>query len=360
MSKRAIKSKKLVLKRSFRIGREIIADLKGCDSRVIDDEQLLKRLVQEAVKTTKHHLLDISSRKFAPVGVTVVGILAESHISLHTYPEIGYVGIDIFTCGANKPEPILEYLQEKFGAKEVYWEFVRRGTMRQWKTIFSANGYKREIEVTRLIHKQTTPYQVLEIVRTKNLGTCLFADGFLQMSTLDTQLYDEQMIKELNGEKNILIVGGGDCSILKEIVKKPNLREIYMFEQDQQVVEVAKKYLGARAALRDPRLKMFYGDALQTIPYLKDKKIDYAVIDLVSFTESRAKTFYIQLFELLSNIGVKRWATQAGHFVETSEAQAILSAAKKFYKNIRPEEKWFLSFGMWRFFYGQGIKRFNK
>jgi len=346
--------KKIKLKRSYRIGREIIADLKGCDPRVIDDEQLLRRLVQEAIRTTKHHLLDLSSRKFTPQGVTVVGILAESHISLHTYPEISYVGIDIFTCGANKPEPILEYLQEKFGAKEVYWEFVRRGTMRQWKPIFIANGYKREIEVTRLLHKRTTPYQTLEVIRAKNLGVCLFADGVLQMSTLDAHNYDEQMIKELNGEKSVLIVGGGDCSILNQLVKKPNLKEIYMFEQDQQVVEVAKKYLGAGTALRDPRLKMFYGDALQTIPYLKDKKIDYAIIDLISFTELQAKKFYNQLFELLHGIGIKRWVTQTGHLIETGEYRAITGAAKRFYKNIRTEERWFLSLGMWRFVYGSG------
>ena len=112
------------LKKSFRIGREILADLRGCDPRVIDDEQLLRRLVQEAIKKTKHNLLELNSRKFTPVGVTVLGILAESHISLHTYPEIGYVGVDIFTCGKNRPEPILEYLQEKFGAKEVNWQYL--------------------------------------------------------------------------------------------------------------------------------------------------------------------------------------------------------------------------------------------
>lgn len=341
------------LKRSFRIGRELIADLKGCDPRVINDEQLLRRLVQEAIKNTKHHLLDLSSRKFAPVGVTVVGILAESHISLHTYPEIGYVGIDIFTCGQNRPEPILEYLREKFGAKEVYFEFLRRGTMRQWKTVFSANGYRRDAEVTRLIHKRETPFQKIEVMRTKNLGICLFADGFLQMSTFDSHLYDEQMTKELDGKKTVLIVGGGDCSILKTLVDKQDIKEIYMLEQDQQMVEVAKKYLGANKAIRDPRLKMFYGDALDTIPYLRDKKIDYAVIDLVSFTESKVKKFYNHLFELLHKGGVKNWVTQAGHIIEKQEYEAISSAAKKFYRNLRTEEKWFLSLGMWRFIYGR-------
>ncbi|MBI5230375.1 MAG: adenosylmethionine decarboxylase [Candidatus Magasanikbacteria bacterium] len=345
------------LKKSFRIGREILADLRGCDPRVIDDEQLLRRLVQEAIKKTKHNLLELNSRKFTPVGVTVLGILAESHISLHTYPEIGYVGVDIFTCGKNRPEPILEYLQEKFGAKEVNWQYLRRGSMRQWKQIYFVDGYKREIEVMRVLHTQQTPYQLLEVMRAKHLGVCLFSNGTLQMATADAHIYDQKMIQHMGNAKNALIVGGGDCSILKELVKNTKLQEIYMFEQDQQVINVAKKYLGAGPALRDKRLKMFYGDALETIPFLKDKKIDYAVIDLVSLPDSKLKPLYSSLFKELSSIKVPRWATQAGHVLDKKELTAISSAAKNYYKKTEVETQWYFSGGEWNFLYGEGIKK---
>jgi S-adenosylmethionine decarboxylase proenzyme len=343
-------------KRGYRIGREIIADLKGCDPRVIDDEQLLKRLVQEAIRTTKHHLLDLTVRKFHPIGVTVVGILAESHISLHTYPEINYVAIDIFTCGKNKPEPILEYLQEKFGAKEVRWEYLRRGVMKQWQTIFESNGYRREIEIQKVLHRRITPYQTLEVVRAKVLGTCLFSNGTLQMATLDSSEYDSQILKHIGNAKNILIVGGGDCSILKQLVKNKHIKNIYMLEQDQQVIEVAKKYLGAAPALKDGRLKMFYGNATETISYLKDKKVDVALFDIINYPEHKAKSFYGKLFEQLHNIGCPSFATQAGHVMEKEEKSAIISAAKKFYKNLITEEKFCFSTGMLRFLYGNGLK----
>lgn len=342
-------------KRTYRIGREIIADLRGCDPRVIDDEQLLRRLVQEAIRQTKHHMLDISVKKFQPIGVTVLAILAESHLSLHTYPEIGYVAIDVFTCGSNKPEPILEYLQEKFGAKEMYWEYIRRGTMKQWKTIFETNGYKRQIELLKVLHRRNTPYQTLEVVRAKNLGVCLFANNQLQMASSDSDLYDAKMTERLDGAKNILIVGGGDCSILKQLVKNKDLSEIYMLEQDQQVIEVAKKYLGAAQALRDPRLKMFYGDALETIPYLKDKKIDYCIFDIINYPDNKAKKFYGALFEELYKIGVPRFASQAGHVIDTQEGNLIINTAKKYYKKVEVEEKFVFSTGMLRFVYGQGL-----
>lgn len=346
------------LARSYRVGREIIADLRGCDPRVIDDHQLLKRLVQEAIRTTKHHLLDLSVRKFNPIGVTVLGILAESHISLHTYPEIGYVAIDIFTCGGNKPEPILEYLQEKFGAKEIHWDYIRRGTMKQWKQIYGNEGYKREIEVTKVLHERRTPFHHLEIVRAKILGTCLFADGQLQMASLDNDDYDQQMLKNLNGAKSVLIVGGGDCSILKEVVKNKDLKDIYMLEQDQQVIEVAKKYLGAAPALRDPRLKMFYGDALETIPYLKDKKIEYAIVDIIHYPENKAKRFYSALFEQIYSNKIPEFAIMAGHITERQEQNYILNATRKYYKKLDIEDRYFFSTGMVKFVYGSGLAKF--
>ncbi len=351
-----LKPRKINFKRGYRIGREIIADLKGCDPRVIDDVQLLKRLVQEAIKTTNHHLLDITARKFQPIGVTVLGLLAESHISLHTYPEINYVAIDIFTCGKNKPEPILEYLQEKFGAKEVYWEYLRRGVMKQWQTIYENNGYKREIELQKVLHRRTTPYQTLEVVKAKVLGTCLFSNGTLQMATLDAHEYDSQMLKHLDSAETVLIVGGGDCSILKELVKNKEIKDIYMLEQDQQVIEIAHKYLGAAQALKDPRLKMFYGNATETISYLKDKKVDLALFDIINYPEHKAKSFYGKLFEQLASIGCPRFATQAGDPIEKEERNVILGAAKKYYKHIDSEEKYCFSTGMLRFIYGSGLK----
>lgn len=357
--KKKSNKKAVSLKRSYRIGREMIADLKGCDVRVINDEQLLKRLVQEAIRKTNHHLLNIASKKFTPVGVTIVGILAESHISIHTYPEIGYVGIDIFTCGANKPEPILGYLQEKLGAKDVYWEYIKRGTMRQWKTVLQGEGFKSEVEVTKLIHKRVTPYQTLEVLKTRRLGTSLFSNGILQYATLDSDFYDTQMLKELKPKKakSVLIIGGGDCSVLKRLTKNKALMDIYMFEQDQQVIEIAKKYLGASDVLRDPRLKMFYGDALETIPYLKDKKIDYAVIDIISESEMKLKKFYEQLIKLLHEIKVPAWSACAGNVIETQKVNFIKKASEKFYRKIRLEDKWFLSSGMAKFIYCEGLKK---
>ncbi len=343
-------------KKNYRIGREIIADFRYCDKRVIDDVDLMKRLTEEAVRTTKHHLLDITARKFQPIGVTILGLLAESHISLHTYPEIGYVAVDIFTCGQNKPEPILKYLEEKLGAKEVYWEYIRRGTMRQWQTTYEFDGYKQQIEIEKLLHRRTTPYQILEVVKAKNLGTCLISDGILQVAEFDAAAYDKQILKNIGKSKSVLIVGGGDCSVLKELVKNKNIKEIFLFERDQQVLEVAQKYLGASVALKDSRVKMFFGDAIENIEYLKDKKLDFAVIDVVPVGDKREKKFYDQLIKVLHKNGVKNIATQGGNYLNKKSVDIVIDAINKNYKKTTIEDVYFFSMGKVKFIYASNLK----
>jgi hypothetical protein len=105
---------------------------------------------------------------------------------------------------------------------------------------------------------------------------------------------------------------------------------------------------------------MFYGDALETIPYLKDKKIDYAVIDIISESELKIKKFYDQLMKLLHEIKVPAWSACAGNIIETQKLNHIKKAAEKFYKNITTEDKWFLSGGMTRFLYGEKLRKIKK
>jgi len=70
----------------------------------------------------------ISFHRFSPVGVSGVVVISESHLSVHTWPETGYVALDIYTCGEDaKPEAAVEYALGEFGAKNVHITEVTRG-----------------------------------------------------------------------------------------------------------------------------------------------------------------------------------------------------------------------------------------
>jgi len=81
-------------------GRHLLLTLTGCPSPALDDLPALEELVQRAATATGATVLRIISQHFAPQGVTVLALLAESHASLHTYPDHGVAFWDCFTCGA--------------------------------------------------------------------------------------------------------------------------------------------------------------------------------------------------------------------------------------------------------------------
>ncbi len=80
-------------------GRHLLLTLSGCPAARLDDEEALRRMVCEAVAAAGATLLQLSSHRFSPAGVTVLALLAESHAGLHTYPEQGTAFLDCFTCG---------------------------------------------------------------------------------------------------------------------------------------------------------------------------------------------------------------------------------------------------------------------
>jgi S-adenosylmethionine decarboxylase len=86
-------------------GIHLCADLWGCDPSILTDQSFLKDLAVEAAQEAGATLCELVAVNFPPrmpadlAGVTVVAVLTESHLSIHTYPETGYAAVDIFTCG---------------------------------------------------------------------------------------------------------------------------------------------------------------------------------------------------------------------------------------------------------------------
>ena len=100
--------------------KHILFTRKGCNVDLLNDEEFIRDIVYTTSKKCKSTLLSINSHKFDPQGVTCVAMLAESHISIHTWPEKGMAVCDIFTCGEHtKPKKGMEYMQMMFSAKDI-------------------------------------------------------------------------------------------------------------------------------------------------------------------------------------------------------------------------------------------------
>ena len=99
------------------IGTHCIVELYDCPRKLLNDEQFVKNAVREATRHGLATLMGEVSHQFHPHGVTALGLLAESHISIHTWPEHGYAAADIFTCGDRaNPQPACDFLIRRFQA----------------------------------------------------------------------------------------------------------------------------------------------------------------------------------------------------------------------------------------------------
>lgn len=111
------------------VGKHCILELYGCDSSRLDDEAFLRDTITAAAKRAGATLLNLITHRFEPQGVTGLALLAESHISIHTWPESGYAAVDVFTCGDHTmPERACQVLAEELLAKGQKLTSFRRET----------------------------------------------------------------------------------------------------------------------------------------------------------------------------------------------------------------------------------------
>lgn len=106
-------------------GTHLIIDLHNAHH--LDDQPLIEKALRDATKATGATLLHLHSHRFSPQGVTAMAILAESHISCHTWPEIGYAAFDIFMCGATDPHAAIPILEAAFTPARLDVRELHRG-----------------------------------------------------------------------------------------------------------------------------------------------------------------------------------------------------------------------------------------
>jgi S-adenosylmethionine decarboxylase len=105
----------------------ILFTLKGCNRNVINNKSLVEQSISIAARVSKSTLLGMNSHHFHPQGVTCVALLAESHISVHTWPELGLAICDVFTCGEKcEPMDAALHLKAAFDAEDIDFTTVNR------------------------------------------------------------------------------------------------------------------------------------------------------------------------------------------------------------------------------------------
>ena len=107
--------------------KHFLLELYRCDYEKLNDESFLRCTLNNAAKFANARVLNLISNKFEPQGITAIALLAESHLSIHTWPEAQYSAVDIFTCGQNmKPDISCKYLIQALMAEEHLLRVITR------------------------------------------------------------------------------------------------------------------------------------------------------------------------------------------------------------------------------------------
>lgn len=114
------------------LGRHILAEIYGCNFDFLNDVEKVEETMINAALEAGAEIREFVFHKFSPQGVSGVVVISESHLAIHTWPELGYAAVDVFTCGDRvNPWDACNYLVEKFKATSMNATEIKRGLIEE-------------------------------------------------------------------------------------------------------------------------------------------------------------------------------------------------------------------------------------
>lgn len=260
------------------LGNHVILDLYGCENTaLLDDKEGLQRLFRNTAEQLKCTIVNEVFHRFSPQGVSGVVVIAESHLSVHTWPELGYAAVDLYTCGDPALLDLLPpLLNEQLRASHHDFQKLPRGLVdrrpdyrqqpqlllnprglsadRQWLTDAWAEHILWTIQVKEMIRDVRSPHQRVQVVDTERLGRILILDGNIQCAEADEAGYHEFIVHTAlcrthapspKDGRRVLIIGGGDGGAAREALRHLDVVRVDMVEIDTEVVAAARDHLPA-------------------------------------------------------------------------------------------------------------------
>ncbi len=203
------------------------------------------------------------------------------------------------------------------------------------------DAYAQEFSVSKILHEHSTGHHHLIIFENELFGRVMALDGIIQTTEKDEFIYHEMLahvpLFARGDASDVLVIGGGDGGILREVVKHPEVKRIVHVEIDKAVVEMSRKYLPnhSAGAFDDPRVELVISDGLDYVQNT-DRKFDVIISDSTDpegpgealFT----KAFYQGCHRCLSDRGVL--VTQNGVcFLQLDEVKTTAKHLKEIFKD---------------------------
>jgi len=185
---------------------------------------------------------------------------------------------------------------------------------KKWFTeIFQNEGTGFSLQIKKKCHEEQSKYQLLEIFETETFGHLMVIDSCVMLTERDNFLYHEMMshpaIFTHPSPKNVVIIGGGDCGTLKEVLKHSDVQKVTQVDIDERVTRLSEQYFPELCtANNDPRAELLFADGIKWIKDAEAGSIDIIIIDStdpVGPAEGLfAIDFYRDCFKALSSDGI--------------------------------------------------------
>ena len=143
-----------------------------------------------------------------------------------------------------------------------------------------ANGYGTTLEITEHLFSKKSAFQQIDIYQTRKLGKLLMLDGIIQLTSFDEFAYHDMMAHlpyyTHPCPEKVLVIGGGDGGVLRELAKHPELKELHICEIDAEVIAACRQFLPETACgFDDLRVAIHIGDGSK---FVREHKNEFDII----------------------------------------------------------------------------------
>jgi spermidine synthase len=298
-------------------GCHVLAEFTGVDRDLANDRVRLRHLLRNAVERAGATVCDMVDKRFEPHGVTVLALLAESHASIHSYPERGAMFVDVFTCGESADaEEAVRLLREAVGAADAHVHTVFRGAGKQIVEPM-APGITRTWQLTDVLCDVHTEFQHLVIGRTEQ-GITLFSDSDRQSTEFSQLVYHEALLVPAllltETIDRMLIIGSGE-GVASQMSVAAGATHVDHVDIDREAVRLCAEHLPygytpdelARAEAGLGPVTVHYTDGYEFVAGYSGPRYDVVAIDLPDERPDAAqhnRLYGADFMKLCGDIGV--------------------------------------------------------
>ena len=178
---------------------------------------------------------------------------------------------------------------------------------------WAGQGSAISLKIAKKLHDELSTYQRIEIYETETFGTLMTLDGLVMVTSRDNFVYHEMMTHPAlythPAPKRVLIIGGGDCGTLREVLRHPEVELAEQVELDERVTRVAEMFFPELCEKNsDPRARLHFADGIQWVADAKPGAYDVIIVDSTDPVGPAAglfsETFYKNCHRALSPRGI--------------------------------------------------------